>query len=112
MLKRENMRVKRQSGMGRRHREDGIDSAPRSSVVKVTFADGRTETRYQSSFRKRKPRARSLRPVKFEKGADMKAMIEAGRTPAGGFTRKQLAAWGVPWPPPQGWRKELESLNP
>lgn len=26
--------------------------------------------------------------------------VEAGRSPAGGFTRKQLAAWGVPWPPP------------
>lgn len=33
--------------------------------------------------------------------------IEAGKTPAGGFTRKQLAAWGVPWPPPKGWRKKL-----
>jgi hypothetical protein len=33
--------------------------------------------------------------------------IEAGRTPAGGFTRKQLKAWGVPWPPPKGWRHRL-----
>jgi len=24
--------------------------------------------------------------------------VEAGRSPAGGFTRAQLAAWGVPWP--------------
>jgi hypothetical protein len=29
--------------------------------------------------------------------------VEAGRSPAGGFTRKQLAAWGVLWPPPAGW---------
>jgi hypothetical protein len=34
--------------------------------------------------------------------------IERARTPAGGWTRAQLAAWGVPWPPPKGWRKELE----
>ena len=29
--------------------------------------------------------------------------VEAGRSPAGGFTRDQLAAWKVPWPPPAGW---------
>ena len=35
--------------------------------------------------------------------------IEACRTPAGGysFTRERLAAWGVPWPPPPGWRRTL-----
>lgn len=22
-------------------------------------------------------------------------------------TRRQLALWGVPWPPPKGWRKRL-----
>ncbi len=33
--------------------------------------------------------------------------VEAGRSPAGGFTRKQLAAWGVPWPPPSGWLQAL-----
>ena len=26
----------------------------------------------------------------------------------GGWTKAQLAAWGVPWPPPKGWRAELE----
>lgn len=35
--------------------------------------------------------------------------IEAAKTPAGGWTRDQLAAWGVPWPPPKGWRKEIET---
>lgn len=33
--------------------------------------------------------------------------IEAGRSPAGGFTKKTLAKWGVPWPPPKGWREAL-----
>jgi len=33
--------------------------------------------------------------------------VEAGRSPAGGFTRAQLAAWGVPWPPPAGWLSAL-----
>jgi hypothetical protein len=34
--------------------------------------------------------------------------IEAAKTPRGGWTRAQLAEWGVPWPPPKGWRKALE----
>jgi hypothetical protein len=33
--------------------------------------------------------------------------VEAGRSPAGGFTRAQLARWGVPWPPPSGWLRAL-----
>jgi hypothetical protein len=33
--------------------------------------------------------------------------IEATRSPAGGFTRKQLAAWSVPWPPPSGCLRAL-----
>lgn len=33
--------------------------------------------------------------------------IDAARTPAGGWTRAQLATWGVPWPPPRGWRTRL-----
>lgn len=36
-----------------------------------------------------------------------KEEIEKAKTPKGGWTRKQLEAWGVPWPPPKGWRKEL-----
>ena len=33
--------------------------------------------------------------------------IEAARTPSGGWTKAQLAAWGVPWPPPKGWKARL-----
>ena len=38
---------------------------------------------------------------------DMEAEIEAAKTPSGGWTREQLARWGVPWPPPKGWRQCL-----
>jgi hypothetical protein len=34
--------------------------------------------------------------------------IAEAKTPNGGWTRRQLAAWGVPWPPPDGWKKALE----
>lgn len=33
--------------------------------------------------------------------------IDAARAHAGGWTRETLAKWGVPWPPPKGWRKRL-----
>ncbi len=40
-------------------------------------------------------------------GAMTEAQIEAGRSPKGGWTRETLAGWGVPWPPPKGWRRAL-----
>lgn len=33
--------------------------------------------------------------------------IEAAKTRRGGWTRATLASWGVPWPPPKGWRRIL-----
>ena len=38
--------------------------------------------------------------------------IEAGKSPRGGFTRAQLARWGVGWPPPAGWRRALVAGKP
>jgi hypothetical protein len=35
------------------------------------------------------------------------AEIMAQQTEAGGWTRQTLADWGVPWPPPQGWKSAL-----
>jgi hypothetical protein len=35
------------------------------------------------------------------------AEIEAAKTKNGGWTRRQLAEWGVPWPPPRGWKARL-----
>ncbi len=37
--------------------------------------------------------------------------IESRRTVRGGYTRAQLAEWGVSWPPPAGWKKALTSLQ-
>ncbi len=33
--------------------------------------------------------------------------IENRKTPAGGFKRVTLAQWGVPWPPPKGWKSTI-----
>ena len=37
------------------------------------------------------------------------AEIDAARTAAGGWTRRQLARWGVAWPPQKGWRIALQN---
>lgn len=38
--------------------------------------------------------------------------IKAARTPKGAWKAKTLAQWGISWPPPQGWRKQLiENYN-
>lgn len=29
-----------------------------------------------------------------------------------GWTKPKLASWGVPWPPPRGWRKRLLRKDP
>ena len=31
------------------------------------------------------------------------------KTPKGGYTRAQLAEWGIPWPPPKDWKKKLDA---
>jgi hypothetical protein len=33
--------------------------------------------------------------------------IDAERSPKGGYSEATLASWGVPWPPPTGWKQAL-----
>jgi hypothetical protein len=42
-----------------------------------------------------------------QKGRLTAADIERGKSPKGGWTRATLAAWGVSWPPPKGWKEKL-----
>lgn len=35
------------------------------------------------------------------------AELEAARRATGSWNAAQLRAWGVPWPPPRGWRRKL-----
>ena len=38
------------------------------------------------------------------------AEIDEAKTQSGGWTAMTLALWGVSWPPPRGWRKNLHDL--
>ncbi len=52
--------------------------------------------------------AASRKPARQEDGMKLTAEeIEAGRSPRGGWSAATLASWGVPWPPPKGWRQRL-----
>jgi hypothetical protein len=33
--------------------------------------------------------------------------VEAAKSPRGGWTKATLAEWGIPWPPPRGWRRRI-----
>jgi hypothetical protein len=60
------------------------------------------------SKRLRGVRQRAEREREKAKQHPVRAEIEAKRTLRGGWSRAQLAEWGVPWPPPKGWKKRLE----
>jgi hypothetical protein len=60
-----------------------------------------------SDYQAVKAAAAVIRAYPAQAGTLTDADIEAGKSARGGFTREQLAAWGVPWPPPKGWRARL-----
>jgi len=39
------------------------------------------------------------------------AEIDAAKTPKGGWTYAQFAQWGVPTPPPKGWKERLLAFD-
>jgi hypothetical protein len=41
-------------------------------------------------------------------GVPSPEQILEARSPAGGWTKATLAGWGVGWPPPKGWKADLE----
>jgi hypothetical protein len=43
-------------------------------------------------------------------GTVSEAEVMAARTPVGGWTMKTLTGWGVPWPPPRGWKAKLTGI--
>ena len=52
------------------------------------------------------PEAMSADQIKEEREYRRK-LILSRQTEHGGWTKSQLEEWGVPWPPPPGWRVNL-----
>lgn len=46
-------------------------------------------------------------PEGFKTSVPSPLEVRKARTKRGGWTRATLAKWGIPWPPPKGWRRAL-----
>jgi hypothetical protein len=98
------------------HMQRNIDSPVRMAIraaVKCRNCDAKPGEFCTSSSGK--PRAQChisrqntyLKAHPLPDGSLTEADIEAGRSERGGWTREQLALWGVPYPPPKGWKARL-----
>ncbi len=74
----------------------------RTDIPRLT---GHVQYETRDSFYRRIIQQTNTLPADYNQAIN--EQIEAARTPKGGWTRKQLAEWGVAWPPPKGWRKKL-----
>ena len=78
------------------------------SVCKARFISAAIALKRQDKAARRSPeQAVELAAILARLPRLSREGVKAGRGPAGGFTKKQLAAWGVPWPPPAGWLRAL-----
>jgi len=64
-----------------------------------------------SRSRKQVRRSRRLKCAAMEWKAPSPDEVAAAQTERGGWTRAQLKEWGVPWPPPNGWRVGLAVMH-
>lgn len=78
------------------------------TVCKSRFVAAAIAIRRQAKAERRSPeQAAELAAILAGLPRLTREEVEAGRSPAGGFTRAQLAAWAVSWPPPAGWLQAL-----
>jgi hypothetical protein len=82
----------------------GIEQMPKQELREIRRAvrAGHTDAymRGQATARTQEDESSTTLPSPEE--------IEAAKTRRGGWSRATLAAWGVPWPPPRGWRHALQ----
>jgi hypothetical protein len=69
----------------------------------------RPSVRWERAQGKTRPKPKRKRTIVRTTPRELLAqlVIEAGRTPKGGYTRSMLERWGVAWPPPSGWPRTL-----
>ncbi len=83
-------------------------------TVKSLKKEKRKKSRRDKQQRRQERRAVTKKHREPPQPFDLKTLkhvdaeeIKQGMTERGGFKKKQLAKWGVPWPPPKGWRSAL-----
>jgi hypothetical protein len=90
------------TGVVRYRNNNGPWVYPEQQTVKVTK---RRKAKATGKRRKARAKTGTHRVVTREE-------ILAASTSGCGWTRKTLEGWGVPWPPPKGWRRALENGQP
>ena len=50
--------------------------------------------------------------AKLIRRTEVAAAMEAAKSARGGWSALTLASWGVPWPPPKGWKDRLLAEGP
>ena len=69
-------------------------------------------------MRVQRGKMKNLKGIDFNKGIYRiprnpisKLTVEAAKTKKGGWGRNVLASWGVPYPPPKGWRQAIQTYG-
>lgn len=90
--------------------EPCTEPGPGRSVCKSRFGAAAVALSQQAKAARRTPAQEAQLAAILAGPQVSREEIEACRTPAGGyrFTRERLASWGIPWPPPPGWRQALQ----
>jgi hypothetical protein len=90
----------------RQARRDGLETEYVAAQRWARMREAETERRREAKrARQREAASRQARQARRALVADL--IIEAGKTPRGAWTDPQLGRWGITWPPPKGWRREL-----
>lgn len=82
----------------------------KSGKVNRQEAKANTRAKYGPSMRPAPVVVKSLATgeiIASSKCAPSPDDVQRAMTKNGGWTRATLATWGVPWPPPRGWRRRL-----
>lgn len=64
---------------------------------------------HAAQYMREQAQARQPKPKPVKITTPSPAEIDAAKTRRGGYSRVALAQWGVPWPPPRGWQRQLEA---
>jgi hypothetical protein len=68
----------------------------------------RPSIRWERAHEKKRSKVKRMRPSSYTPQELLAELVlVAGKTPKGGYTKSLLRRWGVGWPPPKAWPRDL-----